>query len=306
MISAHRRFHGILASALMAAALTLAALSPVLGHGSGPVWSMTAVAAPGTVSAGDIVAFNITVTNNRDTDGDPVDLTAATPAGALFLGATVSAGLCTPGLSLSCHLAMIASGTSRTARAVYRAPSSGSSFVVKFLGKGGDDPFNATGTAILSTDPNVASRYIFDSSSLTVSTNQAIGATNPQSTLVNAPTTGIVVSLSEAPGTAVCPTSRPCFSQESVLSVGGGTTYPAGFKVVIKLDSSEIPHGVYWWNIGVAHQFDNGSWEILSRCKCFWFGSPPAHVPCFTARPLWGGDIELTIWLTQNGKLRGF
>jgi hypothetical protein len=291
----------------MAATLTLAAISPALGRGSGPLWSMTAVAAPGTVSAGDVVAFNITVTNNRDSDGDPVDLSAATPAGGTFLGATVSAGSCTPGASLSCSLDLIAVGASRTARAVYRTTSSGSSFAVKFLANGDDDPFSATGSATLSSDPNVASRYVFDSSSMTVSTDQAIGGANPQSTLVNAPTTGIVVSLSEAPGTAVCPTSRPCFSQESVLSVGGGATYPGGFKVVIKLDASEIPHGVYWWNIGVAHQFDNGSWEILPRCNlCAWFGSPPTSVPCFTARPLWGGDIELTIWLTQNGKLRGF
>ncbi len=306
MMPAHRRSRGILTSALMAATLTLTALSPALGHGSGPKWAITAVAAPGTVSAGDVVSFNITIRNLKDSDGDPVHLTAATPAGATFLGGSVSAGSCTPGASLDCHLDLIALGSSRTAQAVYRAPSSGSSFAVTFRAYTDDPTVSATASATLSSDPNVASRYVFDSSSMTISTDQTIGTANPQSTLVKAPTTGIVVSLSEAPGTAVCPTSRPCFSQESVLSVGGGATYPAGFKVVVKLDASEVPHGVYWWNIGVAHQFDNGSWEILSHCRCTWFGSPPSSVPCFTAKPLWGGDIELTIWLTQNGKLRGF
>jgi uncharacterized repeat protein (TIGR01451 family) len=307
VLSAHRRSRGVLTSALLAATLLVAAISPALGHhGSGPKWAITAVAAPGTVSAGDVVAFNITVSNLGDSDGDPVHLVAATPAGAAFLGGSVSAGLCTPGLALDCSLPLTTLGTSRTAQAVYRAPASGVSLAVTFKASTDDPMVTATGTAAISTDPNVASRYVFDSSSLTVSTDQAISAANPQSTLVNSPTTGIVVSVTEAAGTAICPTSRPCFSQESVLSVGGGATYPAGFKVVLKLDASEIPHGVTWWNIGVAHQFDNGSWEILSHCKCSWWGSPPTSVPCFTARPLWGGDIEITVWLTQNGKLRGF
>jgi hypothetical protein len=306
VMTAHRRSRGVLTSAVVAVGLTLLAISPALGHGSGPKWAMTAVAAPGTVSAGDMVAFNITITNLKDSDGDPVHLVAATPSGATFLGGSVSAGSCTPGASLDCTLNLVTLGTSRTAQAVYRAPSSGSSFAVTFKGYTDDPTVTAIGTATLSSDPNLTSRYVFDSASMTVSTNQAIGAANPQSTLVKAPTTGIVVSAGEAPGTVICPTSRPCFSQQSEIHVGGGTTYPAGFKVVLKLDASEIPQGVHWWNIGIAHQFDNGSWEILPRCSRFWWSFPPNHIPCFNARPLWGGDIEVTIWLTENGKLRGF
>jgi hypothetical protein len=310
-MTANRRSRRILTSAAMALSLTFAAtISPAFadssGHPRAPLWTMTAVAVPGTVSAGDVVAFDIIITNNRDKDGDPVALVATTPAGATFLGASMSAGSCLPGASLACTTDLIAVGTSRTARAVYRAPSTGSSFAVTFLANGDDDAFNAAATAALSSDPNFASRYVFDSSGTQVFTDQAIGGTNPQSTLVNSPTTGIVVSAAEGAGTAVCPSIRPCFSQESQIHVGGGATYPGGFKVVIKLDASEIPYGIRWWNIGVAHQFDNGSWEILSRCSCEWWESPPNHIPCYTARPLWGGDIEITVWLTQNGKLRGF
>lgn len=306
VVTGHHRTRRILTSALVVASLTLLTVSPALGHGGGPKWAMTAVAAPGTVSAGDVVAFNITITNLRERDDDPVHLVATTPAGATFLGGSVSVGGCTPGASLNCNLNLIPRGASRTAQAVYRAPSSGTSFAVTFKASTDDPIVNATGTATLSSDPNVASRFVFDSTSMTVFTNQAIGGANPQSTLVLAPTTGIVVSVGEAPGTALCPASRPCFSQQSEIQVGGGASYPGGFKVVIKLDASQIPHGVYWWNIGVAHQLDNGSWEILPRCRCAWWGSPPASVPCFLALPLWGGDIQITMWLTQNGRVRAF
>ena len=308
MMTRNRRPHRIVTSAVAALGLILVAISPALAHhNNGPKWGITAVATPGTVSVGDVVAFNITISNLSDSDGDPVHLVATTPAGSTFLLGTASAGLCTPGASLDCALPLITLGASSTAQAIYRVPASGSTFAVTFSAHTDDPTVSATASATLSSDPNVASRYVWNDASKTVSTDQAIGAANPQSTLVKAPTTGIVVSASEGAPTSVGPAPpRPCFGQESEIHVGGGATYPNGFKVVLKLDASEIPHGVYWWNIGIAHQFDNGTWETLSRCMFACFSLQPNHVPCFYAVPLRGGDIQVTIFLTQNGKLRGF
>src|SRR5437773_7047375 len=89
----------------------------------------TAVAQPGTVSAGEPVAFNLTFTNNGPSNISALYLVADTPdttLGAQFVGVLIgpSAGMCNTGGSLFCSFGAVpANAPTITLTAVYVTPS---------------------------------------------------------------------------------------------------------------------------------------------------------------------------------------
>ena len=283
----------------------------------------SAVAVPGSVSPGANVAFDISfkLGPTETSTLSQLYLRAETPNGAKLLGLepqSLSQGFCTiTDALLTCTFGAVSPGVEVTLRAVYQTPSTGTSMAVAFnfnttgvttgkADKGGNshgDSYQALpGTVDLNGSGDFAGAYIRDgSSALTVFDNPTLHNTrNPQSTLVNAPASGIGVTVGEA--TFGCPPSiGTCFGQWSVISVNGGLPYPDGFSVVLG----------YKGNIGNAsfvHTDDLGNiidTIVYPDNVCSDSSPIPSELPCMILSSS-GGNSFVTLWLKSNGRLSGY
>lgn len=302
----------LLALMLIGPASTLAATPSVTVTGTGPD--------PATVSYGEPVAYSTALTNNSSST---LSLSLTTTDQTLaVLAATGTGGTCKSTSPLSCSFKNVKPGATVSAAVVLRAPTSGASFDAQFKwytsGVAGDQGGNSHGdffyyphgalptaglplTTNLSSDTlNFQGRYVLTSTQQSVANSQAVGSANPQATKVVAPSTLIGVTVQDGSTTgADCAT---CFGEVSTIYVAGGATFSGGFRVILTLDSSEIPSGVNANNVKVYHEWDGGSELISARCT-FTAGLPDS-MACLNAVKLSGNDLQITIWTTHNGFMK--
>lgn len=304
----------LLALMLLVPAGASAAVPTVIVDGTGPN--------PVVVSAGEPVAFSTALTND-DTSNISLKLTT-TDQSLVVLSAKATNGTCAVTTPLSCTFKNIKPGMTAKASIVLRAPSSGASFnaqlkwdttgVAKDRGGNshGDSFYYPHGvlptaglplTVGLNTDAtNFRARYVLTPTQQTVANAQAVNSANPHATKVIAPSTLMGVTVQDGTGVTALACAG-CFGETSIIEVAGGDEFPGGFRVVITMDSSEIPGGVNAGNVAIYHEWDGGSENISLRCT-FTAGLPDT-MPCLNAKKLPGNDLEITIWTTHNGIMRG-
>lgn len=297
------RVSRILASIGLAASLSLSLVAlPGVILAATPdiiVWNSGAV--PGTVSPGEPVAFTVWAYNDDTSTVSQFYLRDITDG--TVLSATPSKGSCAQTEPLDCTLGQLKPGQTVSVLVVYQTPATGTSMPVTFvfsttgLGSGGPDSdqshgdeFATSSSVALSADAtNFAGRYVNSSGQTIVQNSQVLGSGNRQSTVVYSPETGIGVTVEDG---LSCGVAGTCFGEASEISVGNGQSYDNGFKVVINLHSSEIPSGVNANNLTVWHD----GVQITDEC-----GTTP-DPDCYSVKKFrWG--LQVTIWLTHNGKI---
>ncbi len=315
-MSLHHRVSRILAAIGISSSLLLGTLAgplAVFGARASAIYSATAI--PAAVTPGANVAFDVRF------ELDPTEtsklsqfyLAAITPPGATLLAVEApgpSQGACTVGVNLSCSFGAVAPGDVVTLRVVYTTPTSGSSMTVNFdftttgvaadrKGNSHGDAYRAPGVVTLDSSKDFAGAYT-SSGGQAISDSQVLHRTrNPQYTQVNAPAGAIAVTVGEG-GAEACPSvASSCFGQWARISVNFGATYGDGFSVILG----------YKGNIGNAnfiHVFDDGVTyeEITDTCSSP-TGPASTELPCKWIETS-GGDTFVTLWLTQNGRVKAY
>lgn len=310
------------ASILAATALLgLALAGPGLVGAAVPSTSSAATAVPAVVLNGARGAFVATLTNTDSSTISQLYLTGTvTGTGVTFVAAYPSQGTCSATV-ISCSFGQLKPTKTASVTIVYQTTAATGDVEGKFtfsttgLGSGGDDashgdswPVSASATT--SVDPDFGGRYI-DDNNLVVQNNQSVNdTTNPHATKVVAPKSfigvtvedGLVVSQACPPAPAIC---TNLFGETSIVSVANGGTFEGGFRIVITFDKSELV-GVNANTLKIWHTYSNGSELIGSKCTFASGSSTPSNMPCLIVKKLPGGDLQVTIWTTHNGVLRGY
>lgn len=295
--------------------LALMLLVPAGASAAIPTLNKYSYPAPATISAGGRGAVIFGITNNDKSTVSQLYLVNVEITGGSIVGSIVglypSQGTCA---ATTCSLGQLKPRKDATVTVVFDASAGASSvnvtgiFNTTGLGSGGGDQSHgdqwpvAQSVATSTDSQDFGGRFVDSSNDIVVQNLQAVGTTNPQATKVIAPQTMVGVSVEDG-GTAACPATITCFGQASVIEVAGGATFPGGFRVVITMDSSELASGVNAKSIKIYHAWDGGSENISLRCS--FANGLPKSMPCLNAVKVNGNDLQVTIWTTHNGIMRG-
>jgi hypothetical protein len=257
-------------------------------------------AQPTTVSPGAKAAFSIWARNDDPSTVSQFFLTETTGASIYSVSwssSTGQRGSCLTNLPLNCSFGQLKPGQAIDAFIVVQTAGTSSPMPVDFVwntvGVGHGYSFLDPDSVALSGDAvNFSGRFLIGSDLLPVG-DVDVTSTNKQSTIVYSPTTGIGVTVQDGPGvSSACVPVSTCFGETSEIHVGNGSAQYGQFKVVLNLQSSEIPPGVTANNLKVYHD----GVQITTIC------GTPATANCYSvAKFKWG--LQVTIWLLQNGKL---
>jgi hypothetical protein len=310
-----------LATALL---LTLSAIGAGSVSAATPGWGTSFVTpTPAKVTTSADAGFTVTIINSGSSNIAQAYLTDAlqTTKGntkaipPVILPTTytdTSQGTCDPaGVRLSCSFGAIRAGSSVTVTVAWSTGSS-SPFQriieINTTGVAGDNKGNSHGDALqlvattaTGSGNDFSGRFIRDDGALVVNDSLALGSKNKQSTQITAPADAIGVSVADGTSDLAC---AGCWSQTSEIHVDSGRVYPNGFsgELGIYKTLAQTVHGFY-------HQFDvahlDGSVGELVTTPCPASGTPLAsQIPCFSASPQSNGNVLITFWLKENGKIR--
>jgi Domain of unknown function DUF11 len=311
--------------ALATLSLTAGVVAPAAVMAAPPSWHMTVISLPSAVSPGNAAGYQVTITNDGPSTISQLYLTTSTannPPTAFVQGTG-----CDPvGQELFCSLGALKKGKSATVIVAYDTPTSGTNFSITFEGNtsgatdsdgGTSHGDTVTGTGTTSLDGDTQDFYgAFELLKASVGNNQTLNATNPQTTLVNLPAGSIAVTVEDGAGVSGnCPASASfaadCFGGPSEIHVNQGAIYPGGFSVYIKWDSTLDPPNAN--SIDIWHEFDTPKQpgniigeDITNSCTFQGQSTTPKTIPCVQRmNNLPGGDRQVTVWLTENGKTFG-
>jgi len=337
--STRRRSFGLKLAAI-SALLMLASSIPSAALAATPSWAMDVTPLPAKVSPGAVAGYRVVIRNTGNSNISQVFLTTALqtnadppvladPAAILPIAyVATSQGSCDAvdtiepidPVFLDCTLGAIRAKKSATVTVAYQTSVDWSRLRVIFeantTGVAGDNPGSSHGdvlqgvglTEFGDTGGNFGGRFLLGPD-LNVSDDVALTASNRQSTKVNAPKSTIGVSVADGDQTTpvVCPVA--CWSETSEIHVDQGAFFGSGFKVEIGIykDLSQTVHGVW-------HEFDAprvvGGVTVTGESivtKCPKNGIPTSNqIPCFTSVSTGGGNILVTVWLKENGKIGNF
>ena len=280
-----------------------------------PNWSMDPVVSlPSSVTPGAAAGYRVTINNAGPSNVAQLYLVAylggtTSPAPNPVFTFTTQGSCPNTGATLYCTLGSLKAGKSVSVTVAFSTPADATAFSIRFEanttgatssdgGTSHGDTIQQTGTTALSSDPDFAGRFVIGSTQ--VANLQVLTSANLQSTKVTAPTTNIPVTVADGDQVSplICPIA--CWSETSEIHVNSGI--PAGlFKVEIGIDKdlSGTVNGIY-------HEFDTGhvpASETITA-KCPKNGTPSS--PCFSVSKLGGGDMLITVWLNENGKIGSF
>lgn len=307
------------AAALSLALLALTMTGPSATVAADPKVDVTVVSLPSSVTAGQPVAYEVTVVNNSTNRINHLEAVAQAPLGTKLLGVFPSTG-CTVGASFNCELdSLDGGGDEWKFRVILQTPSTGASVdfnVTVFAGEGrGDssgaahqDTFTAAEAAhttlLSSSDPNQAAAYYLPgggsaAATCDVAAPRALSPADPQCTqvIVGATTLGVPVAVGEVTGGIPCPADLTCFTQFSDLDVADGELQP--FIAMIRLDKTQLKgHGP---RVQFVHLFDDGKpGQLLPTC------STQLQLDCVRSiTKMQDGDLVATIALSSNGGIKG-
>ena len=314
-----------------------ASLSLVLGGGASAlgatVMDVAIISTPVQVTAGEPVAYFVTVANGGSSTVNHVTLEAVTPPGFTYLRSLTTQGTCNaaPAVNPFCELGQYAPGPASLVVLIFdtlaTAPLGPFTFTVTVnAGEGPSDQphaahqdtFTANAlTTVLGVSDDLSVHYIVPEGD-DITTGGLFGATalstaNPQGTLANVPATpfGLPGSVSEF-GSAddYCPAEfgDDCFGQVSAVSVGGGVVLDPYLIVQVRFDSSVTPNGLNDRKLLIIHWFDPyptaGYEEISTMCS----DATPAssELPCrLPAQRMEDRDWLVTIYMESNGFIIG-
>ncbi len=334
----------LLALSALSSGATLAAI-PSVTLGSGPEVNQTASAArPAVVSAGDVAGFVVSLTNSPNVSTLSqlyLEVQSITPGGTVY-GAVPSQGKCTTS-PFKCTLGQLKPGKTATVTVAVQTPLSSTlqscplgrdgsvgflatnpsymcvDFVWTSTGTPGTDPSQSHGDQFhwldgvsLSSDPNFAGRFVFDSGQTTVADNSSLGNRNQQSTSTTVGT-GVPADVADGPANSdICDegllpsgTVFDCdslTSEWSTVNVDRGRSQDAAFKIVISF--FQLPNGLKGSNPRIYHHFldfatSQPAAELITT-KCSFTGGVLDSVPCLIVQ-----NKAVTIWTTHNGGYRG-
>lgn len=305
--------------ALAAALLISILVAPAASLAKPPGWTMAITAIPTTVSPGAYAAYRVTITNAGKSNIAKISLTASRPEAPFSV--TPSTG-CKASGQLDCALGALGSGKSVTRVIVYKTPSTGTTFPVTFEANTSGVSFSDGGTShgdalkkdastALNGSGDFAGGYVVDAGS-----SFTTGAGDTQQTTVNAPKTGIGVTITEGGDGNPCSIAHT-IGQFTSLNVDGGNPVPL-FLTTMTIPTSGLPDELELGQVKLCHQYDNGSAVLLPSCNS---DTAPSNAPCFFAK--WGGayhpdheqhgeqdaddwtSLVLDMWDVQNGNARG-
>jgi hypothetical protein len=286
---------------------------------------------PAAVSPGAHVAFDVFFDNIDTSNISQLFLSAATPkigdlTGTLVrIESTNRSGACnTDNNTLTCAFgALTPDDPAIRMRVVYLTPEAPGNFDVHFLftttGVSGDkkkkshgDDYDVFTHVVLDDDDDFAGGYVLTTGQVT--DVQDLSRRNPQWTAVNPPQADIPVLVGEFSGTLfTCPgtSASSCFGQWSFVGVANGTVFPAGFAVELGYDANKP-------DVSFVHFFDSGHeavegdlfdpvsglyYELITE-TCSDASPDPSEMPCKTVDTA-GGDTFVTLWLQENGWVKG-
>jgi hypothetical protein len=261
-------------------------------------------AVPAKVDKGEPAAFQIWARNDDTSTISQfflsIDADGGTLSSATWSKSSGQSGTCSTTTAYDCSFGQLKPDVTVYVTVVITTPTVGSTMVPTFvfsttgIGSGGGDnshgdTWSESDSVSLDGTDDYAGRYVNSSGVTMVQNNQVLGTGNAQSTIVYSPETGIGVTVEDG---LSCGEAGTCVGEASEISVANGKSYTNGFKVVINLHSSEIPSGVNANNITVWHD----GVQITDKC-----GKTPSPDCYSTKKFSWG--IQVTIWLTHNGKI---
>lgn len=304
------------ATTLSLALLALAMIGPRFTLAADPNVDVTVVSLPSSVTAGQVVAYDVTVVNNGTNRINHLEAVAEAPAGTTLLAVLPSTG-CTVADALRCELAQLdGRGALWNFRAIVQTPPTGDSVEFKitvFTGEGAGDsagaahkdafPGAAETTLLSSADPNSSAAYYLPgggsaAATCEISADTALSAGDPQCTqvIVGATERGVPVAVGELTGGLTCPDGLACFTQFSDLDVAGGELQP--FIALVRLDKTQLKgHGP---KVQFVHLFDGRPGQLLPTC------STQVQLDCVrSVVKMRDGDLVATIALSSNGGIKG-
>lgn len=312
-----RAFTSAAVSLMMTASLLALPATTLAGL---PTWRADPVISlPGTVSPGAAAGYQLTIHNDGPSNISQLYLLPADPASTPTPSyAAPSQGSCpNTGGELYCALGQLRAGADATVIVAFPTPANGSgTFSVDFvwnttgLGSGSGDSSHGddlpqTGMTTLSDDSDFAGGFSFvaPTGSTPDVRNAPIGSGNTQQIILSPPVSpqhpGIPVTVEDGlTGPVYCPEGG-CIGEVSELHVGDGSDAYGFFKVVILISKSGTP-GLNANRLVIIHVNDAGDPTTLGAC--------PRHgtliEECGSAANAPGGQVQVTIYLKQNGYIK--
>lgn len=310
--------------AMGAASLLIAGLFAGTAQAANPAgWSLSVVQQPPIVQNGELAGFEITIANAGPSNISQFfyqDSPTATPAFVSIVG--TRAYTCNSGADLQCNIGPMNAGDSVVITVAYTTPANGNSFsyVAEANTTGvpvgsnkshGDSLFNNPKTVVtqLTTDKNIGGKFLPTGGDVSNDTN--LSGSNKQSTQVFGVAAGVGAAVQDGLPNNAFDCGTACagvtfLGEWSKIVVDNGRTQGTPFKVVITIKgagNADLDSAV------VYHVLDNGTTRIIGdtaeeRCAVANAPNDPlAADGCIKAVKV-GGNLQLNIWLTQNGGIR--
>jgi hypothetical protein len=307
------KFFRHLAVAALAGSLAAAMLPAAFTTAATPVWDMTVVAIPGTVSPGSVAAYKVTVFNKGKSNIAKLYLTEQSGDPVVY------SDKCAMGVALNCSLGALKAKSNVSVIVAYTTPDDGSTtfernFEATTSGVAynqdnshGDTLGPIPGTTTLNSSSHFKGGFILDG-----------GPVNTDQTTVNTPESNIAVTIEEGGSGVSC--GGTGIGLQADIHINGGATYaitPGTPLMSLKISTSGIPDETELSAFYVCHKYDDGTPVKLSKCAD---ATDSAGVVCFW--PQWdtqtGHDdhgqatdaddwayVILDVYDTNNGGLRG-
>jgi len=269
--------------------------------------SVTIENVPATVTAGRLLAYDVTVQNAGPDQATDVSMTQSLPGGAALVSAKPSVGACAQaGGTLVCALGSLDKKASTTVRVVVQTPGASGQLdtSARVSSDQSDDDFsnNRAATTVNLYGPNLTTAGAFLLANGSVSTGKGTKPGDPNATTVKVPKTqdGIGVSIDEQSTnnpTKSCGFGYTCHGQIVVVTLPGATLLigkPA--RITMRLDSSALGAD----DPATLPVFRNRA--IIPDCLSAGTAKP---APCIESRTvLTGGDVRIVVLSVQGGRFR--
>jgi hypothetical protein len=303
-----RRLFGLVCVALLA----VIAVGVGPAGAAQPAWKFVNVEKlPATVSENAVAGYSFRILNDGSSNISKLFLTDS------FVGAPVffwnSRGtVCQTSPDLRCDFGALIAGDWIDVKIAYRVGTADFSTTFRLDSSG--DPAgknNSHGDAKLQSvttdvtnDPDFAGSFTLDTTSL--ANNPTLGRSNKQATSIDPPESLIPVTIEDHITTGVPCTIADCsnvFGEWSTVSVAGGKTYGAPFKVTLFVWGGAVPGGASTGEVQVLHTTDLGTTYAISQA-CTPATGTPTNAECLTVTKV-GSNYRIVVWLFQNGFIRG-
>lgn len=306
--------------AVVAVTLLSSIAMPASAVGPGVIVATTA--SPLNVTVDLPIAYVVKVTNNTNNTLKFVQVAGEPSQAIQYLGALPAAPACSQ-VAPTCDFSGLAKGATAQAIFYFKAPSAPTTLTftahANFDGQTSESPANyqhavsaPVETIVLPTNQDLVMGHSFGAFRTFTTGLGSLNSNNPHGTTVELPSANAEVTVADLPADhpdAKCPTTlTTCFGQGSSLSVGDGGPIPGGIKVTMRWDSTELPSGMTYQKLRVAHLLTATTFEQVTGICTFNQAGVPTNMPCFEVAPhkLADKDLQATFWLASNRVSRGY